>query len=84
MKRGQGTTVWWIERATGYLECHHFESVPNNGSFEAEVRIKYANDPVEILCIPDRQAGNFQIWLDGLKTKAEKMREELAQKGTAV
>lgn len=81
MAKRVGVTIWWIEQKTGALGNHRFDSPPNNGNYEAEVRIKYANDPIDFLIIPDDRSGNLQIWFDELKAKAEKMRQEIAAKG---
>ena len=52
------------------------------GTYESEVRIKYANDPVEIAIIFLNRAGNDweRSEVERLKAKAEEIRAGLAAK----
>lgn len=74
-----GMTVWWIEQDTGEIHSHHFHSVPNNGSYEAEVRIKYSRDPIDFLFIPDNRP-DMHVFLEDMKSKSAQMKKEIAEK----
>ncbi|RYX90606.1 MAG: hypothetical protein EON84_13675 [Bradyrhizobiaceae bacterium] len=55
--RKNGMTVWWYERDDGSLGSHHFSTLPNNGSYEAEAHNKYARDAVRMVTVHDSGLG---------------------------
>ena len=74
-------TVWWIEADTGELKSQPMgpNDVLGSGTFENEVVIKYARNPVDLTTIYHRRAGND--WerdaLVRLRTKSQEMRRAL-------
>ena len=75
VKNKGGVTVWWYESDTGSLCMHHFSSVPNNGSYEAEVHIKYARSAVRMVTVHDNGLGYDS--LERLKAEALEYRNSL-------
>jgi hypothetical protein len=74
--------VWWIERDTGELRSQVMSQndLFRGGTYESEVRLKYARNPVEMTTIFLRRAGNQ--WereeLDRLHKKSQQMQQALA------
>lgn len=55
---GTSVTVLWVERDDGSFHRKQFTSIPANGSYIAEVELKYARDPIAIEVIDDASAGS--------------------------
>ena len=78
-------TVWWIEKGTGELRSRSFgpHDIPSGGTYENEVSLKYAADPVEMTTIYNSRAGN--TWeksaMDRLRDKSAAMRRQLCESG---
>ena len=56
----KGAIVYWIEKGSAELRSVVLKphDIPGARTYESEVRIKYASDPVEIVPIPLARAGN--------------------------
>ncbi|MEM7664562.1 MAG: hypothetical protein AAF250_01780 [Pseudomonadota bacterium] len=74
-------TVWWIERDTGELCSQSFgtHDIAGSGTFENEVVIKYASDPIEMTTIYHSRAGNAweQAAMERLRNLSAGMRQSL-------
>jgi hypothetical protein len=76
--------VYWIEAGSGNLQSQVMEphDLRGGGTYESEVRLKYAVDPVEMATIYLRRAGND--WEKGeverLRTKSHSMLAERREK----
>ena len=79
-----GATVWWIEADSGELRSHTLDphDLLGSGTFENEVRIKYARNPVEIATILHARAGNDweRAELERLRDRAAEVRAEIARR----
>ena len=52
--------IYWVESGSGELRTQHMtpSDLRGSGTYESEVRIKYAIDPIEVATIYLSRAGN--------------------------
>ena len=79
--------IWWIEAGSGELRSQIMEPHDlHGGTYETEVRLKYAVDPVEMVTIVLSRAGND--WekgeLERLRAKSQAMQAERQVKGAGL
>lgn len=79
MAKKSGMWTYWIERGTGEMRSHYFSSVPNNGSYRAEVMIAHAVDAIDIIEIPDAMLGNYKQTLDDMRAQSRRLMQEIAE-----
>ncbi len=74
-----GMWTYWIERGTGEMRSHHFSSLPNNGSYRAEVMIAHAVDAIDVIEIPDSMLSHYQQTLSEMRAESAKLTLEIAE-----
>jgi hypothetical protein len=71
--------AYWIEAGTGELRIEGMGNADifRGGTYESEVRLKYARDPIEVVIIQMSRAGNDweRSEVNRLQAKAAELRE---------